>query len=100
MEGTGIIVWLVVSVVLATAVSVAAMQLHNPGVSQVGRYVLPAALLGTYMGSQSFTWLSAKGPEVGGYYLLTSLVFGVVLAWLAAMAAVAEPVPADTSEDM
>ena len=100
MDRSGIVVWLIEGAVLAAVVLAGAAQFRGLKPRAIWKYVVPAAFLGTYMGSQSFTWLSAKGPEYGGYYFLTSLLFGVVLAWLALQASPARPPVPSESEDM
>jgi amino acid transporter len=100
MDRSGIVVWLIEGAVLAAVVLAGAAQFRGLKPRAIWKSVVPAAFLGTYMGSQSFTWLCAKGPEYGGYYFLTSLLFGVVLAWLALQASTARPPVPSESEDM
>lgn len=39
------------------------------------------------MGSEAFSWISEKGPEVDGFYILTGAAFGLAVTALAAVAA-------------
>jgi hypothetical protein len=65
-------------------------------------YVLPAALLGVFMGSEAFkepwhiiggtsvpnlTIGSEQGWSIGGFYVITGIIFGAVVVALAAAAA-------------
>lgn len=98
MDGSGIVTWLVVSLILAAAAA-AILQFRQAGsVSHYVAYVLPAALLGAFMGSEAFkeNWRfigSEKGPEVGGYFIITSIIFGIFITIFAGLAALM-PAPA------
>ncbi len=97
MDPGGIVTWLAVAVVLAGALVAVARYLGaDPRVAAL--YLVPASLLGTYLGSESFTHMSTKGPDVQGYYILTSLVFGVVVGLLGMMASMAQPATAEVTQ--
>lgn len=92
MDPLGIVVWLIVGLVLA-GLTVGAMQYRSrASMAHDLLYVVPAALLGTYMGSEAFKepWRfigSEKGPDIEGFFVITGLIFGVVVAALAGLAA-------------
>ncbi len=94
MDSGAIITWLVVAAVLAgVLIALARAQGVDPPTAAL--YLVPASLLGTYMGSESFSHMSAKGPDIGGYFIITSLIFGVVVGLLA-LAATTTIEPATT----
>ncbi len=113
MGAAGIVSWVVVAILLA-AIIIAIMQVR----AKADRlhdvlYVLPGTLLGTYMGSEAFkdpwhiiggtsvpnfTIGSEQGWSISGYYVFTSVIFGVVVGALAGAAARAPAPGADSAE--
>jgi hypothetical protein len=92
MDPLGIAAWLVAGLALAGA-TVATMQYRErAAAARDALYVVPAALLGTYMGSEAFKepWRfigSEKGPELDGFFVVTGLIFGLVVAVLGGLSA-------------
>jgi len=103
MASSGILTWLVVSLLLAAAAA-AVLQFRQPGsVRHYLAYVVPAALLGAFMGSEAFkeNWRfigSEKGPEIGGYFIMTSIVFGIFVTVFAGLAALMPAPPREEIE--
>lgn len=99
MSGSGFGLWIGTSVFLAL---VALGILWVSGYRDIffeGLYVLPAALLGSFIGSEGFKdnwgWLgSERGPQIGSFYVVTGLILGAVITFFAALASVA-PAPGD-----
>lgn len=98
MDAAGIVLWIVIGLALGLLAAALLQILERATLVHDLVYVLPAALLGTFMGSEAFKepWRligSEKGPEVGGFFIATGLIFGVVITFMAALAARA-PAPA------
>jgi hypothetical protein len=92
MSPLGIVTWILVGLALA-ALAVTWLRWSGHSTTfHAASYTVAGALLGTFMGSEAFkgSWGpigSEHGVSVGGYYVLTSLLFGICITVLATLAA-------------
>lgn len=87
MDPLGIFIWIVTALIVAVVVWLVGERLEPAPLMPQAAYIAVAASLATFMGSEAFSWISEKGPEVDGFYILTGAAFGLAVTALAAVAA-------------
>lgn len=96
MHASGWALWIATSIVIALVALALLWAAGHRNLFYQSLYVLPAALLGAFIGSEGFKdawgWLgSEKGPEVGSFYVITGIILGAFITLFAALASIAPP---------
>ena len=95
MDALGITLWVITGIVIGLVAELILQYMRRGPIVHDLLYVIPAALLGSFMGSEGFKdpWYffnSEQGFQRGGFYLVTGIILGVFITLFAALAARAE----------
>jgi len=96
MDATGFAIWIAMGIILGIIAALILLAFRRGHLFHDLLYTVAAGLLGTFMGSEAFKepwhWLnSEQGPERGGFFIVTALIFGAFITFFAMLAAAAEP---------